>query len=241
MAQESRSDFVLFEDNYMGNFPNFPAFNRLTTAKYGDCGYGYPTQEILRNERLTREAGCDNFYKIRAQHGAKVLVVSPLTHNYCRCDGLIAFNNGDNPALIANTGDCPILFLTDEGRNFIGLIHCGWHPLKKNIIGETYDILALAGIDPARIMAAIWPGICAGCYEVGWEFNAYFPGKVSKNGRLDLAEIIHDQLEAAGTDNIIMAEPTKFCSAHTFSDGDFLFHSHRREKNGCRNAAVIAF
>ncbi|MCU0679022.1 MAG: laccase domain-containing protein [Planctomycetes bacterium] len=131
--------------------------------------------------------------------------------------------------------------MTTSDCRFIAIVHCGWRPLYFNIVIQAIDLIQEKScIEPREIQAAIWPGICFSCYKVGDEFEKYFPGKIRKN-RFDLAEEVRAQLELSGVYNIMMAEPIKFCSAHTLDSGQFVFHSRRRERNGCMNSALIAF
>ena len=72
-------------------------------------------------------------------------------------------------------GDCPPVYLIDPVRKAAGLVHAGW----KGTLGKIPQV-AIAqmtvkfGCDPADMYAAIGPGVCVDCYEMGDEvYDAY--------------------------------------------------------------------
>ena len=75
-------------------------------------------------------------------------------------------------------GDCPPVYIIDPVRRAAGLVHAGW----KGTLGKIPQV-AIAqmtvkfGCDPADMYAAIGPGICADCYEMGDEVYDAFAEK----------------------------------------------------------------
>ena len=72
--------------------------------------------------------------------------------------------------LTAFGGDCPPVYLVDPVRKAIGLVHAGW----KGTLGKIPEVavanmVVRFGSDPADMYAAIGPGICRDCYEMGDE------------------------------------------------------------------------
>lgn len=72
--------------------------------------------------------------------------------------------------LTAFGGDCPPVYIIDPVRKAAGLVHAGW----KGTLGRIPQV-AIAqmvvkfGCDPADMYAAIGPGVCKDCYEMGDE------------------------------------------------------------------------
>ena len=238
-----------FPDRKIAYFPSFPVYHGITTKLAGDYGYADLEREERQSRLLTAEIGADIYHKLQAQHGARVEWLDGQKQNqagnYWPADGLLLpFPNIPRPprvALMANTADCPIVFLADQRNRFIGLLHCGWKPLRQNIIANALAILYCQGIKRAGdIIAAIWPGICPACYKVRSEFNDYFPGQV-QNGRISLNMVICQALNRLGVKNFFTLKDTFFCSAHSTENGDFQFFSHRRDQAPDRNTCFISF
>ena len=77
-------------------------------------------------------------------------------------------------------GDCPPVYIVDPVRKASGLVHAGW----KGTLGKIPQV-AIAqmtvkfGCDPADMYAAIGPGICVDCYEMGDEVYDAFAAQWS--------------------------------------------------------------
>lgn len=77
--------------------------------------------------------------------------------------------------LTAFGGDCPPVYIADPVRGAIGLVHAGW----KGTLGRIPEV-AIAqmvvhfGSEPSDLYAAIGPGICRDCYEMGDEIYEAF-------------------------------------------------------------------
>lgn len=78
-------------------------------------------------------------------------------------------------------GDCPPVYIVDPKRRAAGLVHAGW----KGTLGKIPQV-AIAqmtvkfGCDPADMYAAIGPGVCRDCYEMGDEVYDAFAGQWSR-------------------------------------------------------------
>ena len=78
-------------------------------------------------------------------------------------------------------GDCPPVYLMDPKRGAAGLVHAGW----KGTLGKIPQV-AIAqmtvkfGCDPTDMYAAIGPGVCVDCYEMGDEVYDAFAEKWSR-------------------------------------------------------------
>ena len=78
-------------------------------------------------------------------------------------------------------GDCPPVYIVDPRRKAAGLVHAGW----KGTLGKIPQV-AIAqmtvkfGCDPADMYAAIGPGVCRDCYEMGDEVYDAFADQWSR-------------------------------------------------------------
>jgi YfiH family protein len=119
------------------------------------------------------------------------------------------------------------VFLYDEKQNGIGLIHAGWRGVQKNIVGKTSELMkAQWRSDPKNIKVAFGPSIRGCCYEVGKEFEDYFPGQlISRDSRyyLDLSQVCYAQLMDTG----VRKENIGDCKVCTCCDQNYF--SFRRE------------
>ena len=139
-------------------------------------------------------------------------------------------------------GDCPPVYIVDPKRRAAGLVHAGW----KGTLGKIPQV-AIAqmtvkfGCDPADMYAAIGPGVCVDCYEMGDEvYDAFaekwsredadrilrrYPAKDAKGNEipggkyhLDLREANRMTLLRAGIpeDHIEVSNVCTMCNADTF-------------------------
>ena len=81
-------------------------------------------------------------------------------------DGLIT----DIPGVMLETfgADCPSVYIVDPVHKAIGLCHSGRKGTQTHIAAVMLEAMNKAyGTEPADVSAAISPGICTNCYEVG--------------------------------------------------------------------------
>lgn len=72
-------------------------------------------------------------------------------------------------------GDCPPVYIADPVRKAIGLVHAGWRGTLGRIPEVAVaNMVVRFGCDPADMYAAVGPGICRGCYEMGDEVYEAF-------------------------------------------------------------------
>jgi YfiH family protein len=136
--------------------------------------------------------------------------------------------------LTIRTADCIPILLVDERLRAVAAVHAGWRGTAQGIAGVAVRALGERFQSrPQDLLAAIGPGICGKCYEVGPEVASQFglAGRV----KLDLTEVNRRQLMDAGLDSsrIFANAPCTFCCP-----GEF--HSWRRDhvKTGRMVAAV---
>lgn len=227
---------------------NFPLYSGITTIAFGSTQLD-GEQETEYNQQLSKRVYTKFFCKIRPHHSDYVEKITLLNFkNYVDCDALLfprktIANHNFSPLLISNTADCPIILVSDTHLRTSALIHSGWKGTQKNIVGKTIKLMLFKHradewgyLKSKDLMAFVWPGICESCYELGAEREKHFPGKI-KNGHLNLKEIIVEQLQQTGVENIIS---TDACSYHWRVNGQHVLHSHRREHNGKRNCVFLS-
>ncbi len=166
---------------------------------------------------------------IRQVHGDKIVIVDKDTLQRDRvleeADGLLT----KSPCLplAIRSADCVPVFLFDEKKFGIGLIHVGWKGYQKNIVRQTIERMEKQWrSDPRDIKVHFGPSIRSCCYEIGNEFLEYFPNEVmSRDGRLylDLIGMNQNQLVRLG----VRKENISDCGICTCCDKNYF--SHRRE------------
>lgn len=135
------------------------------------------------------------------------------------CDGLVTDRPG--VALAVRSADCLPVVLFDPFRDRLGAAHAGWKGIRAGILEELVQ-----AVGSFQIWAAIGPGIGPCCYEVGAEFEEYFPSFLQhRQGKrfLDLPGVARDRLMRAGIrEEALLSAP--WCTACHPS-----CHSYRRD------------
>jgi polyphenol oxidase len=104
------------------------------------------------------------------------------------------------------------------GDGAVAMLHCGWRGLAAGIVARGVETVGATA-------AAIGPGICACCYEVGEQVLGQFESLgegIADGRRLDLAEVTSRLLTRAGVAAIETAGICTSCEPE-------LFFSHRRD------------
>ena len=213
-------------------------FSTLELGSVGLTNAPDPAQVHEARRRFAKELGLDpsTLTTIGAVHGNEVARVDAPQERVDDVDGLITDKPG--VALFATYADCYPIILWDPDHRAVGLAHAGWRGTAADVAAEAVRSMAREfGSEPARIKAAIGPGICGRCYEVGEDVASRFdtrfvrdttPGKYL----LDLAAANLAQLEEQGVREVFTLD---LCTKET----GFL-PSHRRTPDGTRFGAIIA-
>ena len=148
-------------------------------------------------------------------------------------------------------GDCPPVYIADPVRGAIGLVHAGWRGTLGRIPEVAVaNMVVRFGCSPADMYAAVGPGICRDCYEMGDEVYEAFAeqwssseadrvlskypacdseGRTIPGGKyhLDLREANRMTLIRAGipADHIVVSNVCTKCNADTF----YSYRAHRME------------
>lgn len=194
--------------------------------------------------------GVNNIHAVAAQHGDEIIVLGGPSleeeRAIYKCDALFHVqpkNRILNKILSFTTGDCPYILIEGENKDFriVGGAHSGWRGTALNIVGQSIAQTYMLGFASYQLKIALWSGICKDCYEVGKDVKLALRHhkegfKMSKRGawKLNLAQIIRKQLNAAGIkdDQIIESGICPHCHRDNESH---LLYSHRRgelERNG---------
>lgn len=217
------------------------AVHGFSTLELGSVGLTQaPDREaVLANRRrFAEELGLDPdcITAAGAVHGAEVARVDVPQGVVEERDALITDRPGI--ALFATYADCYPILLWDAEHRAVGLVHAGWRGTEAAAAAHAVEAMRKEfGTDPAQLKAAIGPGICRRCYEVGDEVASRFPARFSTPSTsskflLDLASANAAQLEEAGVGDIHVLG---LCTKET----DYL-PSHRRKPDGTRFGAIIA-
>jgi YfiH family protein len=178
--------------------------------------------------------------KWRQVHGAAVAELKAMDQDCGDVDALWTAQPGACVAVV--TADCvPVLVARADGAR-VAAIHAGWRGTRARVVRALFDALAES---PRDYVAAVGPAIGPCCYEVSEEladeFAATFAGHgagvaVPRHRHLDLPAINAAELRALGVGRVDLI---RACTRCVRRDGQFLFHSYRREGGGTRQFSVI--
>ncbi len=123
--------------------------------------------------------------------------------------------------------DCLPGLLADPEVPVFALVHAGWRGTRAGILQAVLQRLRQLGARPERLWVAYGPAIRGCHYEVGPEFDAWFPGFVEhRNGRryLDLFTVHRHHLVQVGVPESQILPPP-FCTY----EHPAWFYSYRRD------------
>lgn len=133
----------------------------------------------LKMELVTDQKHTNNVYVATSEEDLGVATVGTFALHRQYVDGIVTDIPG--ALLTAFGGDCPPVYIIDPVRKAAGLVHAGW----KGTLGKIPQV-AIAqmvvkfGCDPANMYAAIGPGVCKDCYEMGDEVYDAFAEQWSR-------------------------------------------------------------
>ena len=129
-------------------------------------------------ELITDQKHTNYVHVAQSEADLGVATVGSRTLHRQYVDGIVTDIPG--ALLTAFGGDCPPVYIADPVRRCAGLVHAGW----KGTLGKIPQV-AIAqmsvkfGCDPADMYAAIGPGVCMDCYEMGDEVYDAFASQWS--------------------------------------------------------------
>lgn len=222
------------------------AFTKLSAGDFAWPALQTP-EGRERLQALGEEVGFDSELLVTAEqvHGSTIAVVH-LCEN-CgpgnrvpHTDGLITEEPW--PLLIA-TADCFPVIVYEAVANMFAIVHCGWRGTAAGILPRAVArLIRESGGRASELRAAIGPGICADCYEVGDDvvqaaFRAGLGSHLTAAAnldrrRFDIGEALRQQLLEASLGEAHI-DRVRRCN---FEDPDL--PSFRRDHTAVRSAAV---
>lgn len=205
----------------------------FATLNFG-LKWGDEMAAVAENRRrVAAAAGYDDarLRLVRQVHGAAVVRAAEARLT-SEADAIWAHRD-DPPVVVAVlTADCVPVLVADDAGTVWAAIHSGWRGTVAGVVPATVAALAAAGVDPARLRAAIGPCIELDAFEVGPEVAAQFPAEVVDAERfarphVDLVAMVRRQLVAAG----VRAENVERVGGCTYAEPARYF-SYRRDGVG---------
>ncbi len=197
----------------------------ITTTKDGNMAYHVNDlkSSVDKNRlKLSKKYDFDisNLRYMNQVHGVNIEIVdfqSPLLID--NCDALIT-KEKDLPIMVM-VADCIPIFLSDENKNVIAVVHAGRNSTFLNIVQKTaLKMINELGCEAEDISAYLGPSIQKCCYEVSNELETIaiksFGKKFSTNRYLDLQGINIKQLNDIGIFNIETSSICTKCSNKPF-------------------------
>jgi len=188
-------------------------------------------RHIEHNRALFYQRLHINSANVAYPHQVHSATVRLINHpgQYTDCDALITRRS--NIYLSIQTADCFPLFLIEPQVKAIALVHAGWRGVLKHIIEHTIAMMTEhMDADPAKMMAAVGPGLKSECFEVRSDVYQEVPEEfcfshpASDKRYIDLAGFITKKLIDLGlkTENIEASDLCTKCRPD-------LFFSYRRD------------
>ena len=189
---------------------------------------------LFSNERIKTFPPKKKIINMNQTHSSKISEVSNKTLYYKSTDGLLS--NNINHILEISVADCLPIFVYNQKKFCIGVVHAGWKGLKKGIISNLSQALnSYDNLSDFKIF--IGPSISQKNYEVKKDFLEYFEREHflinDDKYYLDLKKIAVKQLALEGFKDI---EVSKIC---TFENQNF--HSFRRNGTEKRMRGYIYY
>ncbi len=183
---------------------------------------GKDEKALINRERFLGKLNLSgkNLVSVKSISGSNIEIVTEadLGNFVENTDGLITARK--NVYLSITIADCLPVIIYDFKKEIIGLLHCGWKGIEKNIIGKALkkmkDVFDSA---PKNIIAGIGAGIGTCHFEVKEDlmekFSSY-PGAFSKEGGkifMDLKLVAQKKLEECGVwqTNIAASPECTYC------------------------------
>jgi len=158
---------------------------------------------VRRNRELLLDAAGvpeENLALAEQVHGS-VVAVARRGALHDGADGLVTREK--DLALAVSTADCYPVVIHSPPERVLAALHVGRNGAAEGIIERGMTLMRDSfRIDPSASVAFIGPGICAGCYEIGWDeakrFRPAFRERRGGRYRLDLLSFCREELRRCG-------------------------------------------
>lgn len=176
------------------------------------------------------------------QAHTNIVSISSLYSENDECDGLITNEKGTT--LCVYLADCQGIFLYDDVKKVIGVVHSGWRGTFGKIVLNAINLMEKEyGTNKKDILCFFSPSIHSCHFEVSEDFlknadlNDYIVDKKIKNGKfkyfIDLVSFNKDILikEGIRKNNIFDMNECTVCAD---------YYSYRKDKTKKRNGFIIS-
>lgn len=248
----SKKNFFSSSYFLMMNQTTQESFERLEEVVLKKEGIKIQNLFITNVEHTSNVVNLDNNFEYKyAVYGKDRDILLSMPKELC--DSIYTRDPSKN--LIIMPADCCCIGLFDSSTSLRAMIHAGYKGIRDKIIPKTIERLVKEGMDLKRVKLICFPSISFENYEVGKKIGKDFLKLISDMGlnrenhikynpekesyNLNLKKIQIEQLKDSG----ISLQNIRIMDLDTFSaedeDGNYSFHSYRRDKNEFRNIAIL--
>jgi YfiH family protein len=159
--------------DFFGNIRGVKAF--LSERQDGNMKlFSFGFEERRKKFLIEKSFKYNQLVSAKLEHRNNVSMVKNAGDRFIDyCDGLIT----NNPEIILSVtvADCFPVFLFDSKQKVIGILHCGWRSVAKNIIENCVDKMRTDFNSKSKnLLISIGPGIQKCHFQVGKEFIVNF-------------------------------------------------------------------
>lgn len=200
-------------------------------------------EALVNRERFLEKLNLSgkNLVSVKSISGSNIEIVSEADlENFINdTDGLITARK--NVYLAITVADCLPVIIFDPKKEVIGLLHCGWKGVEKNIIEKSVNMIKdTFNSAPQDIIAGIGPGIGACHFEIKddlMEKFASYPEAFRKEGRknfMDLRLVVQKKLGECGViqGNVAVSPDCTYCQSDKY-------YSFRRDRTEPLQAMIL--
>lgn len=222
-------------------------------------GVGDDARHVAENHALlARDVGYDaaRLYEVSQVHGTRVEEVhaaeAPERFRQRQADALFCapgpapLETANGLAIGVRVADCVAILLAHAPSGAVAAVHAGWRGVAGEIVSATLNALAArVAAPPAQWIAAVFPHIGAGAFEVGEDVAQQIaesvpeqPSLIVRGGEkphVDLGRAVELQLRRAG----LAGENIERVAGCTFSEPERFFSYRRDGAASGRHLAVI--
>lgn len=136
-----------------------------------------PLRVACARKRLANHVGVDEGKMVfpRQVHSVNVMEVRP---GDTPQDVDAIFTREPDTLVGVSTADCVPVVLAEPSAGIVCAVHAGWRGAVGGVVQAGVEGMVTAGASRDRIVAAIGPCICTGCFEVGEEVASRFDSSV---------------------------------------------------------------
>ena len=213
----------------------FSPLEKHSLVLHGFTTRSYPASvdQNIRLDHLIRKITGVNreVVSLRQVHGDECVVITSKDKLRREYRGDAVLTDRKDIFISIQVADCVPIFMHEEKRRVIGLIHAGWKGTLLGIAKRTIETAKeRLGCEPGNFTICFGPSIRSCCYRVSDDVAILFDDECihpsAKGGAtLDLIGINRKQLLGCGVkDNMMFATSSCTCCEKK------LFYSYRREK-----------